>query len=165
MGVRQGCVLSTTLFNLFLADLQPILDRYGENIKINETVDTSCLLWADDILILSETTDGLQQKLNALQGYCDMNKLSVNTKKTQCMIFNKTGRLLKNHLFTYKNTKLECVREYKYLGFLVTPSGEVRSGLKDLRKRGLKALMKMKSTLGHCSSTTYSIPCTFITIL
>ena len=148
MGVRQGCVLSPTLFNLFLADLQPILDRHGENIKISDTINTSCLLWADDILILSETTEGLQQKLNALQGYCDINKLSVNTKKTQCMIFNKTGRLLKNHLFTYKNTKLECVREYKYLGFLVTPSGEVRSGLEDLRKRGLKALMKMKNTLG-----------------
>ena len=147
-GVRQGCVLSPILFNLFLADLQPVLDKYGENIKIDETVNTSCLLWADDILIISETMAGLQQKLTALQGYCDINKLSVNTKKTQCMIFNKTGKLLKNHTFTYKNTKLECVREYKYLGFIVTPSGEVRTGLEDLRKRGLRAFMKMKSTLG-----------------
>ena len=128
VGVRQGCVLSPILFNLFLADLQPVLDQYGENVHIDENISTSCLLWADDILILSESVDGLQQKLNALQGYCDINKLSVNTKKTQCMIFNKTGRLLKNYVFTYKNTKLECVREYKYLGFIVTPSGEIRVG-------------------------------------
>ena len=148
VGVRQGCVLSPILFNLFLADLQPVLDQYGENVHIDENISTSCLLWADDILILSESVDGLQQKLNALQGYCDINKLSVNTKKTQCMIFNRTGRLLKNHAFTYKNTRLECVREYKYLGFIVTPSGEIRTGLEDLRRRALKALMKMKSTLG-----------------
>ena len=64
------------------------------------------------------------------------------------MIFNKTGRLLKNYKFYYNNTTLECVREYKYLGFLVTPSGEITSGLKDLRNRATKALAKMRTTLG-----------------
>ena len=147
-GVRQGCVLSPLLFNIFLADLQPILDNCGDNVKVNEHINISCLLWADDILMLSETDKGLQTKLNALENYCDQNKLSVNTKKTQCMIFNKTGRLLKNHRFTYKNSSLDCVREYKYLGFIVTPSGEVRTGLEDLRIRALKAYSKMKSTLG-----------------
>ena len=106
------------------------------------------MLWADDILMLSKSEAGLQRKLNALEKYCTENKLSVNTKKTQCMIFNKTGRLLKNHGFTYNNTKLECVREYKYLGFIITPSGEVRTGLEDLRRRALNAFAKMKSTLG-----------------
>ena len=147
-GVRQGCVLSPLLFNLFLADLQPVLDDCGDNVKVDQHLSISCLLWADDILMLSETEAGLQQKLNALQRYCDQNKLSVNTKKTQCMIFNKTGRLLKNYNFTYNGAPLECVREYKYLGFVVTPSGEVRTGLEDLRRRGLKAYMKMKNTLG-----------------
>ena len=98
--------------------------------------------------MLSETEAGLQSKLNALENYCNINKLSVNTKKTQCMIFNKTGRLLKNYKFTYKNAPLECVREYKYLGFIVTPSGEVRTGLEDLRQRAVKAYYKLKNTLG-----------------
>ena len=55
---------------------------------------------------------------------------------------------MKNYKFTYNGAPLECVREYKYLGFTVTPSGEVRTGLEDLRRRGLKAYMKMKNTLG-----------------
>ena len=147
-GVRQGCVLSPLLFNIFLADLSPILDRSDGNVKIDAENKISCLLWADDILILSESEAGLQTKLNALEKYCDTNKLYVNTKKTQCMIFNKTGRLLKHHKFVYKNSPLECVREYKYLGFIVTPSGEVRTGLEDLRRRALRAFSKMKSTLG-----------------
>ena len=147
-GVRQGCVLSPLLFNIFLADLPPILDSGNENVKIDGDNRISCLLWADDILILSESEKGLQTKLNELEKYCETNKLSVNTKKTQCMIFNKTGRLLKNYKFVYKNSPLECVREYKYLGFIVTPSGEVRTGLEDLRRRALRALAKMKSALG-----------------
>ena len=108
-------------------------------------------MWADDILILSETKEGLQKKLDSLAEYSKVNRLTVNTKKTQCMIFNKTGRLLKNHKFTYNNTTLECVREYKYLGFIVTPSGEIgktnkqtnkQTGLKDLRNRAMRALAK-----------------------
>ena len=109
-GVRQGCVLSPLLFNIFLADLQTILDNNGDNVKVSKASTISCLLWADDILMLSESKTGLQAKLNALEKYCDTNKLSVNTKKTQCMIFNKTGRLLKHHKFIYKNSMLECVR-------------------------------------------------------
>ena len=40
------------------------------------------------------------------------------------------------------------VRLYKYLGFLLTPFGEINSGLKDLRDRALKAFMKLKGDLG-----------------
>ena len=40
------------------------------------------------------------------------------------------------------------VQSYKYLGFLLTPSGEIRSGLQDLRDRALKAFMKLKNLLG-----------------
>ena len=63
------------------------------------------------------------------------------------MAFNKTGRLMKLE-FYLRNTILENVREYKYLGFIVTPSGEIKTGLEDLRVRGLKALMKIRKALG-----------------
>ena len=67
IGVRQGCVLSPLLFNLFLADLQPTLDKCKDNAKIDENVELSCLLWADDILMLSTSEEGLQEKLNQLE--------------------------------------------------------------------------------------------------
>ena len=147
-GVRQGCVLSPLLFILFLSDLQAKLDSSKDNVKLDKDTEISCLMWADDILILSETEEGLQHKLNSLEKYSKQNKLTVNTKKTQCMIFNKTGRLLKNYKFIYNNKTLECVREYKYLGFIVTPSGEIGTGLKDLRNRAMRGLAKMRKSLG-----------------
>ena len=39
------------------------------------------------------------------------------------------------------------MRCYKYLGFLLTPSGEINSGFKDLRDRALKAYMGLKNSL------------------
>ena len=71
----------------------------------------------------------------------------INTKKTKCMIFNKTGRLMGLQFFP-NGVKLKMVRSYKYLGFVITPSGEICTGLKDLRIRALKAFMKMKNDMG-----------------
>ena len=105
------------------------------------------MIWADDILMLSESEDGLQRELNTLGVYCSNNKLSVNTDQTECMICKKTVRLMENKFF-FNDTMIKNVRKYKYLGFLVTPSGEIKSGLKDLRIRSLKALTKTKSILG-----------------
>lgn len=64
------------------------------------------------------------------------------------MICNKNGQLLKKENFYYNKLQLENVREYKYLGFLVTPSGETTIDLNDLRNRAMKALAKMRKTLG-----------------
>ena len=50
--------------------------------------------------------------------------------------------------FFLDGVKLEMVRSYKYLGFVITPSGEISTGLKDLRDRAFKGFMKMKNDLG-----------------
>ena len=85
--------------------------------------------------------------LRALEKYCKENELTFNTDKTKCMIFNKTGRLVRTP-FYYNNEKLENVNKFKYLGFMITPSGEVMSGLSDLRDRALRAFFKLKSAMG-----------------
>ena len=146
-GVRQGCVLSPLLFNIFLADLLKKLDSLNRNINIDNT-SISCIAWADDLVLLAESEEGLQNLLKVLEIFCHENKLHINTDKTKCMIFNKTGRLIRRNFFI-NGAFLESVRSYKYLGFLLTPSGEIRSGLHDLRDRALKAFMKLKSDLGY----------------
>ena len=52
------------------------------------------------------------------------NELTVNLDKTKCMTFNKTGRLMRIP-FYLAGVKLENVRSYKYLGLIITPSGEI----------------------------------------
>ncbi len=97
--------------------------------------------------MFSDSEAGLQKMLKTLEIYCKENELTVNTKKTKCMVFNKNGRLLLRP-FYLNNVQLECVRVYKYLGFIITPSGELSTGLKDLRDRAFRALMKIKRDLG-----------------
>ena len=63
------------------------------------------------------------------------------------MVFNKNGRLIRTP-FYYNKIKLENVRMFKYLGFLITPSGEIKSGLTDLKDRALKGFYKLKNAMG-----------------
>ena len=84
-GVKQGCILSPLLFNIYLSDLPKILDEDLTNTNPNAT-HPSCLLWADDIIMLSENEEGLNEMLKSLGGYCKENELTLNVNKTRFLI-------------------------------------------------------------------------------
>ena len=68
------------------------------------------MLWADDIVIVSETREGLQRCLNNLSNYyCKEWKLEVNLKKTKTIIFNKTGKNIKSVKFLLNSVNIENV--------------------------------------------------------
>ena len=125
-GVKQGCILSPTLFNIFLADFQPFVETAQcDPVVLRGNLKIGCLIWADDIVLLSQSKDGLQTMLRALNLYAKKNGMALNIKKTKVMIFNKTGRHIRES-FYFGQDRLTNTRQYKYLGFLVTPSGEIR---------------------------------------
>ena len=86
VGTKQGCSLSPTLFNLFLNDLPPRLKiKQCHPTKLNGKLLGS-LLYADDLVILSESEKGLQTALNLLNKYCTTWRLKINTDKTKVMV-------------------------------------------------------------------------------
>ena len=156
-GVKQGCILSPTLFNIFLADFQSLVEtNQCDPVILGGNLNIGCLIWADDILLLSQSKEGLQAMLQALNLYAEKNGMSLNIKKTKVMIFNKTGRHIRMN-FQFGQDRLTSTREYKYLGFLITPSGEINSGLKDLKDRAQRALFKLKKKMGSTFRTKPSL--------
>ena len=148
-GVKQGCILSPLLFNIFLADLPGRLsDDSCKPVKIDESNRISCIIWADDIVLLSESEEGLQCMLNKLSQYTKENRMEINADKTKGMILNKSGKFFRRS-FAFNSELIFTTNSYKYLGFIVTPSGEITSGLKDLKDRALRAYYKLKKMMGN----------------
>ena len=148
-GVKQGCILSPLLFNIFLSDIVSLFnDQECDPLKIQNTKTIGSLVWADDLVILSETENGLQNMLNNLSSYVDQNRMKINVDKTKVMIFNKSGKLLRRH-FQVGNEIIYTTKTYKYLGFILMPSGEINTGIKDLRDRALTAYYTFKGKMGR----------------
>ena len=62
--MKQDCVISPTLFSIYVNDLAVELDSLNYGVSLQEALNISVLLYADDIAILSETEAGMQTMLN-----------------------------------------------------------------------------------------------------
>lgn len=149
VGVRQGCVLSPTLFKVYVNDLPDMFTEECRPVTIYKK-STSCLMFADDIVLLSETKNGLQCAINKLYSYSKMWKLNININKSKVMIFSRAGRYHKEN-FTLGQESLELVKDYNYLGINLSSNGTFHNAIKTLDNKARKAMFKIRKTINKAN--------------
>ena len=143
-GVRQGCRLSPSLFNIYLNDLVPGLALSNSSpLGLANGSSISCMMYADDLILLSKSEEGLQSMLDKLQKFCESWELSINLKKTKCLTFQKKNKVRHTSTFYIQNTALENVAEYTYLGISINCNGSFRTALVDLRNKANRAFFPL----------------------
>ena len=127
-GVRQGECLSPFLFSMFVNDLEEeLISKNFEGLDL-DNLRLFLLMYADDIVFLSETAEGLQNGLNCMFQYCQKWELSANTQKTKVIIFRKGGILRQTLHFNYGDHELDIVSRFTYLGIVFTEAQQALSG-------------------------------------
>ncbi len=77
------------------------------------------LLYADDIVIMSENEVKAQEQLDIMTAWCKKWKMSINAKKSQIVHVRNPQRKRSNVELSCCNQILKYVSTYKYLGFLM----------------------------------------------
>jgi hypothetical protein len=147
-GVKQGDVLSPLLFNIFINDIIPLLQEPDcQPPSLIEQL-VGCLLYADDLVIISTSPEGLQRSLDKLHSYCTKWKLELNLTKSKVMSFSKHKNTPKEK-FTFAGEELEKVEKYTYLGFEIASNGAFKIAEKAIADKAARAMFKLKSLLRH----------------
>ena len=81
-GLKQGCMLSPLLFNLFINDLVEAINSLGVGQE-----KVSVLLYADDLVLVAETEADLQKLLDTLSNWCTRNQIQVIEDKSNVVHF------------------------------------------------------------------------------
>ncbi|MCO5609094.1 hypothetical protein L7F22_063316 [Adiantum nelumboides] len=69
IGVNQGCPLSPNLFGLYIDELSEHILQDGGGVDLAGT-PVHIMLYADDIVLVSESQEGLQRHLQILDHFC-----------------------------------------------------------------------------------------------
>lgn len=107
-GVPQGSHLGPLLFNLFINDIASIFKN------------TDILIYADDMKIFKQIKSPddcilLQDDLDKLCSYCNINHLTLNTKKCNSISFSRKLKPI-DHYYHLNNVVLKRVEQIRDLG-------------------------------------------------
>ena len=120
VGVRQGCLLSLTLFNSFLGRIMTdALESHQGTVSVGGRTITN-LRFANDIDGLAGKEEELASLVDRLDKTCAAFGMEISAEKTKLMTNNANGISIDIRI---NGEKLDEVDSFKYLGADVTDQG------------------------------------------
>ena len=113
-GVPQGSLLGPLFFIIYINDLVDCV----KSCKVQLYADDTVLYFSNSSMQNIESA--LNSDLENVSKWMSKNKLTVNCKKTECMLIGNKHMLAKHNVLkvTLNDTPLNQVHEFKYLGLI-----------------------------------------------
>ena len=161
-GVKQGCVLASTLFGILLSLLLGFafkeneegvyihtrshgslfnFSRHGAKTKVRKVLIRE-MLFAEDAALTAHTEAGLHDPINCFSDVCNEFGVTVSIKKTNVLGQNVSPA----PSISIGDNSLDAVEELTYLGSVISSSHNM-----DLELNGNGRIGKASSTIGRLS--------------
>lgn len=143
-GLRQGGVLSPTLFNIVLDDILKEIKKQTRKIQIGyknmRIVEIAESAFADDLLVYARNVNDLQVNLSIWETALKKRNMRINAEKTKVMSIGKHDR----KIVTYIDGKvIEQVEIFKYLGISIHQEGKEEAEINNRIESGIKLYYAM----------------------
>ena len=147
-GVRQGGILSPLLFNVYVDCILTTMRKldYGCHIR---GVYCGCIMYADDLLLISASVIELQNMLNVCSDIGSQLSITFNYKKSMCLMIgpNRISSLASLNL---NGAALSWENKIKYLGIWILSDKSFHLDLSETRR---KFFMSVNYLLSKCKYT------------
>ena len=139
-GVRQGCLLSPMCFNLYTEYImRSSADMSEEGIKVNGRILNN-LRYADDIVLMAKSEEGLQAILSAVNTVSKSHGLFMNVKKTKTMLISKNHEVQN---ISCDGKEVQQVSQFKYLGAIITEEADCKTEVNSRLGQGRGVIKKL----------------------
>lgn len=150
-GVRQGCILSPLLFNVYSEQLfKEALSNIEDGVVINGEIINN-LRYADDTVIIADTAEGLQKLIDRVGTACNKYGMKINCKKTHTLIVSKNAIGNGNLQFTANNVALTMAETVTYLGCTLNSDWDHSREIKGRIEKARGTFNKMRNVLCNLS--------------
>ena len=117
-GVKQGGVLSPTLFCIYFDELLRRLRETDVGCHVGH-MSYAAFGYADDLLLLSPSIHGLEMLVETSESFASEYGVTFNAKKTECICFGKNACPLQRQV-NVSGQRIKWKDKVKYLGNILT---------------------------------------------
>ena len=152
VGLRQGCVMSLWLFNVFMDSVIRGMNSVGKGVELVDQEgrwEVSVLLFADDAVLISNSGEKVEELANEFGRMCNMKGLKINAGKSKVLWVKNDMREELDREREWPGVqigeeRLENVSVVRYLGMDIGARGGMEEEIIHRMTEGMKALGGLK---------------------